>query len=189
MILLWVFDQDCSAEDSAMDLKYPTDSRCPGIVGVLGETAGTQSSTLTYPLLRDLKSEFWEFVLRSVCKRMWGDLSEIEAWMFSSVCQPSCPFSVSSTYILEFTQRSHSPAMCRAFCCVFYVQPLFLLWCQGLVWHLLTLLPFKWGGLLLKGLRGCSPCKADTHTADAPHPFPPTVSAPLKKKKNPWSPQ
>lgn len=98
--------------------------------------------------------------------------------------QSVCPLSVSSTYILGFTQRSPCPAVCRAIP-AFLFSHSFLLQCQGLVWHLLTLCLPNDEDSCWKTERVLTMLKPNTHTADAPHPCPPPISARVKKK-NPW---
>lgn len=95
-----------------------------------------------------------------------------------------CPFSVFSTYVLEFTLRALSPAVCRAFCCIF-----FFFFCSDTLSPLVSRisltspdsLPFKWAGLLLKGWEGAHHVKPDTHTADTPHACPLPTFSPGKR--------
>lgn len=102
--------------------------------------------------------------------------------MFMSAFTSPSVLSVSPAPIFSSSLSGLSPAVCKAF---------FLRFCSATLSPSVSRisltsrasLPFKWGGLPLKGLRGCSPCKAYTHTADAPHPCPPSIWAPVKKKK------
>lgn len=76
-----------------------------------------------------LKSSYWGYRERE-CQWIYPQVSQMRvcvcvcAWKDRSSGDHT--LSVSSTYILEFTQRSPSPAVSRAFCNIF-VQPLFLL--------------------------------------------------------------
>lgn len=108
--------------------------------------------------------------------------------MFMSAFASPSVLSVSPAPIFSSSLSGLSPAVCKAF---------FLRFCSATLSPSVSRisltsrasLPFKWGGLPLKGLRGCSPCKAYTHTADAPHPCPPSIWAPVKKKKSMRSPR